>query len=71
MTSYPVSRARNAIQFVEVAVIGAGPADQVLPRMLASFGQSETDRIVSNLKQVTGSRSIPGTRQRSSARSAT
>ncbi len=51
MTSYPVSHARNATQFVEVAVIGAGPADQVLPRMLASFGQSETDRILGNLKQ--------------------
>ncbi len=51
MTSYPVSHARNATQFVEVAVIGAGPADQVLPRMLASFGQSETERILGNLKQ--------------------
>jgi hypothetical protein len=51
MTSYPVSHARNADQFVEVAQIGAGPEDQVLPRMLAAFGQSETDRILGNLRQ--------------------
>jgi hypothetical protein len=42
MTSYPVSHARNADQFVEVAQIGVGPEDQVLPRMLAAFGQPET-----------------------------
>lgn len=51
MTSYPVSHARDATQFVEVAQIGAGPEDQVLARMLAAFGQSETDRILGNLKR--------------------
>jgi hypothetical protein len=51
MTSYPVSRARNATQFVAVARIGAGPKPLVLPRMLARFGPSETARILGNLKK--------------------
>ncbi|MEU5379509.1 MULTISPECIES: hypothetical protein [unclassified Streptomyces] len=51
MTSYPVSHARNAAQFVEIARIGAGPKALVLPRMLAEFGPSETARILGNLKK--------------------
>jgi hypothetical protein len=51
MTSYPVSHARNATQFVEIAEIGAGPQDQIQPRMLARFGPSETARILDNLRQ--------------------
>lgn len=51
MTSYPVSHARDATQFVKVAKIGAGPKPLVLPRMLAAFGPSETARILRNLRQ--------------------
>lgn len=53
MTSYPVSHARNADQFVEVARIGSGNKALVLPRMLLKFGPSETLRIVHNLKHAT------------------
>lgn len=51
MTSYPVSHARDATQFVKVARIGAGPKPLIVPRMLAAFGPSETARILRNLKQ--------------------
>jgi hypothetical protein len=51
MTSYPVSHARNADQFVAVAQIGAGPPQEVQPRLLAEFGPAETKRIVDNLRQ--------------------
>lgn len=51
MTSYPVSHARNADQFVAVAQVGAGPPQEVQPRLLALFGPAETNRIVSNLRQ--------------------
>jgi hypothetical protein len=51
MTSYPVSHARNADQFVAVAQIGAGPPQEVQPRLLAEFGPAETRRIVDNLRQ--------------------
>ncbi|MFD8820115.1 catalase, partial [Streptomyces sp. NPDC059627] len=51
MTSYPVSHARDATQFVEIARIGAGPRPLVLPRMLLKFGPSETARILGNLRK--------------------
>ncbi|SEE97320.1 catalase [Streptomyces sp. Ag109_O5-10] len=51
MTSYPVSHARDATQFVEIARIGAGPRPLVLPRMLLRFGPSETARILGNLRR--------------------
>jgi hypothetical protein len=51
MTSYPVSHARNADQFVAVAQIGAGPPQEVQPRLLAEFGPAETKRIVDNLRK--------------------
>lgn len=51
MTSYPVSHARNATQFVEIAEIGAGPKDQVRARLVAKFGRAETARILDNLRQ--------------------
>ncbi|MFJ9350963.1 hypothetical protein [Streptomyces sp. NPDC101237] len=51
MTSYPVSHARDATQFVEIAEIGAGPKDQIQARMLARFGPSETARILDNLRR--------------------
>lgn len=51
LTSYPVSHARDATQFVEIARIGAGPKLLFLPRMLARLGPSETARVLSNLRQ--------------------
>ncbi|MGW5056174.1 hypothetical protein ACWEQ2_02550 [Streptomyces sp. NPDC004096] len=51
MTSYPVSHARDAAQFVEIARIGSGRKALVLPRMLAKFGPSETARVLGNLKK--------------------
>lgn len=48
-TSYPVSHARNARQFVRVARIGAGPKPLVVPRLLVAFGPAETFRILRNL----------------------
>lgn len=50
MTSYPVSHARNAWQFIEVAKIATGPKALVLPRFLLKFGVSETLRIIRNVK---------------------
>jgi hypothetical protein len=50
MTSYPVSHARNAWQFIEVAKIATGPKPLVLPRFVAKFGLSETLRIIRNVK---------------------
>ncbi|MFQ3555351.1 hypothetical protein QZN11_00845 [Streptomyces gramineus] len=58
MTSYPVSHARDAHQFVEIARIGAGPKLLVLPRMLVKFGPSETARVLHNLRQA--NRPSPG-----------
>jgi hypothetical protein len=51
MTSYPVSHARNADQFVAVARIGAGPPHDVQARLLAEFGPAEAGRIAANLRQ--------------------
>ncbi|MEV7323061.1 hypothetical protein [Streptomyces sp. NPDC093970] len=51
MTSYPVSHARDATQFVEIAEIGAGSADQIRSRLVARFGAAETARILDNLGQ--------------------
>lgn len=56
MTSYPVSHARDAWQFIEVAKIATGPKQLVLPRFILKFGLSETLRIIRNVK--TGSRAI-------------
>ncbi|MFJ9559872.1 hypothetical protein ACIRQQ_07520 [Streptomyces fuscichromogenes] len=58
MTSYPVSHARDAAQFVEIARIGAGPGLLVLPRMLARLGPSETVRVLGNLRRA--NRPSPG-----------
>ncbi len=55
-TSYPVSHARDASQFVRIAQIANGSKLLILPRFLASFGISETLRIVRNVKA--GSRAI-------------
>jgi len=50
MTSYPVSHARNADQFVAVARIGAGPPQEVQPRLLAEFGLAETRRYTASAR---------------------
>jgi catalase len=51
MTSYPVSHARDAQQFVDFALIAAGAKALMIPRMLLTFGLAETRRIIGNLKQ--------------------
>lgn len=51
MTSYPVSHARNAGQFVTVAKIAMGPKPLLLPRLLLALGVSETVRIIKNIKR--------------------
>ncbi len=50
MTSYPVSHARSAWQFIEVAKIATGPKALILPRFLIKFGLRETLRIIRNVK---------------------
>lgn len=50
MTSFPVSHARDARQFVEIAKIATGPKKLILPRLLLKFGLSETRRIITNIK---------------------
>ncbi len=55
-TSYPVSHARDAAQFVEVAKIANGPRVLILPRFLSAFGIKETLRILGNVRA--GSRTI-------------
>lgn len=51
MTSFPVSHARNARQFVMFAVIASGDRAQMLPRMITAFGEAETQRMLGNIKQ--------------------
>jgi hypothetical protein len=51
MTSYPVSHARDAKQFVAFALIAAGAKAFMVPRMLLTLGLAETKRILGNLKQ--------------------
>lgn len=50
MTSFPVSHARHARQFVEVAKIATGPKALILPRLVLSQGLSETRRILRNIR---------------------
>jgi hypothetical protein len=50
MTSYPVSHARDAKQFIAVAQIGTGPKALVMPRLLLTLGFSETWRVIANIK---------------------
>ncbi len=49
-TSYPVSHARDAAQFVKVANIANGPKALILPRFLLTFGVKETLRILGNVR---------------------
>ncbi|WP_147432445.1 hypothetical protein [Pararobbsia silviterrae] len=51
MTSYPVSHARNARQFVDFAVAAQGPRETLVERLVAKFGQSETQRMLANIQQ--------------------
>lgn len=55
-TNFPVSHARDAVQFVKVAEIANGPKALILPRFLLNFGLAETARIVRNVRS--GSRTI-------------
>jgi catalase len=54
MTSYPVSHARNARQFVTFAEAVAGDKLLVLPRLLLAVGPFETIRMLRNVKNATG-----------------
>jgi Catalase len=56
MTSYPVSHARDAKQFIEVAKIATGPKALILPRLFYKLGLAETRRIIANIKA--GSRAV-------------
>jgi hypothetical protein len=51
MTSYPVSHARDARQFVEFAMIAASDRDKMLDRLNEKFGEAETKRISAVLQQ--------------------
>ncbi|MET0679143.1 MAG: hypothetical protein ABW175_25365 [Bradyrhizobium sp.] len=59
MTSFPVSHARNARQFVDFAVI-ASSCDRttLVPRLVAHFGEAEATRMLSNVQQA--ARRSPG-----------
>jgi hypothetical protein len=56
MTSYQVSHARDARQFIEVAKIATGPRALILPRLVYKLGLAETRRIIANIKA--GSRAV-------------
>lgn len=56
MTSFPVSHARDAWQFIEIAKIASGPKALVLPRLLLKLGFAETKRVIGNIKS--GSKSV-------------
>jgi len=51
MTSFPVSHARNARQFVEFAMIAASDPGKMMERLREKFGAEETARMAANLKQ--------------------
>lgn len=50
MTSYPVSHARNARQFVEFAVVAQGPRETFVERLVAQFGEGEAKRMIDNVQ---------------------
>jgi hypothetical protein len=56
MTSYHVSHARDARQFIEVAKIATGSKALILPRLVYKLGLAETRRIIANIKA--GSRAV-------------
>jgi hypothetical protein len=51
MTSFPVSHARNARQFVEFAAIASGDRETMLARLVERFGLEEAQRMAANIKQ--------------------
>lgn len=51
MTSFPVSHARNARQFVDFAMIAAGDCETLLPRLVKKFGTEEAQRMGANIRQ--------------------
>ncbi|MEA1648494.1 catalase [Nitrospirillum sp. BR 11164] len=59
MTSFPVSHARNARQFVEFAMIASsGDRATLRDRLVEHFGPAETTRMLENIQQ--GARKSPG-----------
>ncbi|QNB06131.1 catalase [Herbaspirillum frisingense] len=56
MTNYPVSHARDAWQFMEVAKIATGSKRLIPLRFIMKFGLGETIRIIKNVRS--GSRAI-------------
>lgn len=50
MTSYPVSHARDARQFVEFAAIAQGPRETFVERLVAHFGEAEAKRMLDNVQ---------------------
>jgi hypothetical protein len=51
MTSYPVSHARNARQFVEFALIASGDRKTMPARLIEKFGEDEARRMINNVTQ--------------------
>lgn len=51
MTSFPVTHARNARQFVEFAMIASGDRETLLPRLVEKFGLEEAQRMGANIRQ--------------------
>lgn len=51
MTSFPVSHARNARQFVEFARIASGDKAEMLQNLAKAFGKEETERMLANIKK--------------------
>jgi hypothetical protein len=51
MTSFPVSHARNARQFVEFAVIASGDRETLIARLVEKFGAEEAQRMGDNIRQ--------------------
>lgn len=51
LTSFPVSHARNARQFVDFASLAQGPRETFKERLLSSFGEAETKRMLDNIQQ--------------------
>lgn len=51
MTSFPVSHARDARQFVEFAVIASGDRETLLARLVEKFGLEEAQRMGANVRQ--------------------
>ncbi|WP_186308693.1 catalase [Paraburkholderia sp. BCC1885] len=51
LTSFPVSHARNARQFVDFAMLAQGPRETFLPRLASRFGEAEAARMINNIQQ--------------------